>query len=144
MEHHYGLNPDSYTFKRSPIELVFHEQYNDINLAIRTEKRIQKWSGKKKAALAKGDWDKIKELAECRNNSHSKYLGLDSARPDNRGEARSDKVKGARPDNRGVMRPENTKEAGHDSGREVRYDKRRKAGKKKRKRKSKKFLSLGL
>jgi len=98
MEPQYGLNPDAYTFSRRPFKLVFHEQYNDITLAIRTEKKIQKWSAKKKAALAKGDWDRIKDLAECRNLSHSKYQGLDSARPDNKGEACLDYKGEARPD----------------------------------------------
>jgi len=87
-EHQKGLNKNCFTYKRRPLELIFHQVFNDVKQAIYFEKKIKKWSGKKKLALANEDFDMIQILAECRNASHSKYnpnneRGLDCARPDN-------------------------------------------------------------
>lgn len=82
-EHKKGLNKTCYTFKRRPIELIFHQVFNDIEQAIFYEKKLKKWSRKKKLALANGDFDNLQLLAECKNKTNSKNLGLDSARPDN-------------------------------------------------------------
>ena len=86
-EHQTGLNKNCFTFKRRPLKLIFKQEFNAINQAIYFEKKIKNWSGKKKIALADGDFDMIQILAECRNTSHSKYnpetkIGLDCARPD--------------------------------------------------------------
>lgn len=72
-EHQKGLNKNCFTFKRRPLELIFHQEFNDITQAIYFEKKIKKWSGKKKIALANGDFDMLQILAECRNATHSKY-----------------------------------------------------------------------
>ena len=72
-EHQKGLNKNSFTFKRRPILLIFKQEFNDVNQAIYFEKKIKKWSGKKKLALANGDFDMIQILSECRNATHSKY-----------------------------------------------------------------------
>jgi putative endonuclease len=82
-EHNKGLNKSGFTYKRRPVTLIFQQEFNDVNQAIYFEKKIKKWSSKKKLALAKGDDDLLKLLAQCRNESHSKNIGLDSARPDN-------------------------------------------------------------
>jgi putative endonuclease len=50
-----------------------HQEFNDVNQAIYFEKKIKKWSGKKKLALANGDFNMIQILSECRNATHSKY-----------------------------------------------------------------------
>ncbi|WP_405369447.1 GIY-YIG nuclease family protein [Nonlabens sp. Asnod2-A12] len=42
-EHQKGLNPRSFTFKRRPVELLFHEQFNDVFQAYHFEARIKKW-----------------------------------------------------------------------------------------------------
>lgn len=81
-EHQRGEDPECYTYSRRPLELVYHEMYYEILLAIEVEKKIKGWSGKKKQALINGDWERIKKLSECRNDSHFKNRGLDSARPD--------------------------------------------------------------
>ena len=85
-EHQNGLNKACFTYKRRPVELVFHQEFNDVEQAIYFEKKIKKWSGKKKLALGEEDYDLLRILAECRNETHAKYLnskvGLDSARPD--------------------------------------------------------------
>lgn len=50
-EHVDGINKNSYTFKRRPLELVFSEIFIDVNQAIQFEKRLKKWSKAKKDAL---------------------------------------------------------------------------------------------
>ena len=72
-EHQNGLNKNCFTFKRRPLELIFHQEFNDVNQAIYFEKKIKKWSGKKKQALANENFDLLEILAECRNATHSKY-----------------------------------------------------------------------
>ena len=71
-EHQKGLNRTCFTYKRRPVELIFCQEFNDVKQAIYFEKKIKKWSGKKKLALANGDYDLLKLLAECKNESHAK------------------------------------------------------------------------
>lgn len=84
-EHQKGLNKDCFTYKRRPVELIFQQEFNDIEQAIYFEKKIKKWSREKKLALANEDFDQLQVLSECKNKSHSKNIGLDSARPDTTG-----------------------------------------------------------
>ena len=72
-EHEKGRNATCFTFKRRPLKLVFHQEFNDVIQAIYSEKKIKKWSGKKKLALANEDFDLLQILSECRNSSHSQY-----------------------------------------------------------------------
>ncbi|WP_178989016.1 GIY-YIG nuclease family protein [Winogradskyella schleiferi] len=65
-EHQIGTYKDSYTYKRRPLELVFYAEFTDINLAIKSEKQIKKWSRAKKEALINGDFDKLPNLAKKR------------------------------------------------------------------------------
>lgn len=82
-EHQRGRNKNSYTYSRRPLKLIFHQEFSDVNQAIYFEKKIKKWSRKKKLALANNDFETLKILAECRNATHYKYQpGLDCARPD--------------------------------------------------------------
>lgn len=62
-EHEHGLDPGSYTFKRRPVTLVFHEMFNDIVQAIAFEKQIKGWKRAKKEAIIKGDWHLLPELS---------------------------------------------------------------------------------
>jgi putative endonuclease len=71
-EHNVGADKNSFTFKRRPVEVIFHQEFNDVNQAIWFEKKIKKWSAQKKRALANGDEILLKLLGECRNESHSK------------------------------------------------------------------------
>ncbi len=71
-EHIEGKNPDSYTFSRRPLELVFCEYFTDPKQTIAFEKQVKGWSRAKKEALIAGDWNKIAELAKCVNLSNSK------------------------------------------------------------------------
>lgn len=67
----------NHTKKRLPVKLVFVEEFERIDEAYQREKQVQGWSRKKKQALIDGAWDKLKEYAECQNESHCS--ALDSA-----------------------------------------------------------------
>ncbi|TND06578.1 MAG: GIY-YIGSF superfamily protein [Bacteroidetes bacterium] len=69
-EHEYGIDKDSYTFKRRPVDLQFCEAFDAAWKAIEFEKKIKKWSRGKKKALIEENWDKLKELSVCRNKTH--------------------------------------------------------------------------
>ncbi|NNG09184.1 MAG: GIY-YIG nuclease family protein [Arenibacter sp.] len=72
-EHQLGLNKTCFTYKRRPVKLIFEQKFNDVIQSIYFEKKLKKWSGKKKIALAKGHFDLLQILAECRNATHSDY-----------------------------------------------------------------------
>ena len=73
-EHQSGLHPKAYTFKRRPVELVFYTDFPDPRQAIAFEKQVKGWSRKKKEAIINGNWDRLKSLAECKNEtSHNNY-----------------------------------------------------------------------
>lgn len=72
-EHEMGLNKTSFTYKRRPLKLIFHQEFNNVEQAIYFEKKIKKWSGKKKLALANGKFNLLQILAECRNATHSNF-----------------------------------------------------------------------
>lgn len=72
-EHNKGLNKSCFTYDRRPVELIFNQEFNQIEQAIYFEKKIKKWSSKKKWALAKGNYDMLEILSECRNVTHYKY-----------------------------------------------------------------------
>ncbi len=73
LEHQKGENKSSFTYRRRPVELIFYQEFNDVNQAIYFEKKLKKWSAKKKLALANGDFDMLQILSECRNATHYKY-----------------------------------------------------------------------
>ncbi|WP_106791581.1 GIY-YIG nuclease family protein [Aquimarina sp. Aq78] len=82
-EHNYGYNDNSYTSTRRPVKLIFNQEFIQFEQAERFEKKIKKWSKKKKIALANDNFDLLKLLSECKNKSNSKnYSPLDSARGD--------------------------------------------------------------
>jgi putative endonuclease len=63
-EHNDGLNPESYTYTRKPVELVFYYEFNDVNQAIGFEKQIKGWSRKKKEAIINDNWELLPELSK--------------------------------------------------------------------------------
>ncbi len=63
-EHQSSDDPNSYVFKRRPLELTWSECYNDINQAIEKEKQIKGLSRKKKEALINEDYDLLIELSK--------------------------------------------------------------------------------
>lgn len=72
-EHQKGLNKNCFTYKRRPLKLIFQQEFNDVEQAIYFEKKIKNWSANKKFALAKGEFDLLQILSECRNATHSNY-----------------------------------------------------------------------
>lgn len=72
-EHQDGRNKNAFTHKRRPLELIFHQEFNDVEQAIYFEKKLKKWSAKKKLALANGNYEILQILAECRNMTHFKF-----------------------------------------------------------------------
>ena len=71
-EHEEGYDPESYTYSRRPLELVYADYFTDPKQAIAFEKQIKGWSRAKKESLIAGDWNKIKTLSICLNNTNSK------------------------------------------------------------------------
>lgn len=67
-EHESGKHRDSYTYSRRPIQLAFHAEFTDINLAIQTEKQIKKWSRAKKKTLIDNEFEKLPNLAKKKFN----------------------------------------------------------------------------
>ena len=73
-QHNSGEDPNCYTFKRRPVELMYVEAFQNYEMAIACEKQIKGWSRKKKEALIAGNFDRLKELAACGNpSSHLHY-----------------------------------------------------------------------
>lgn len=74
-EHNNGINSKCYTFKRRPLSLVFCENFPDVNQAIEFEKQVKGWSRKKKEAIINDNWEELKELSICKNETNYKnYL----------------------------------------------------------------------
>lgn len=71
-EHNLGEKATAYTFSRRPVELVYFQLFSDYNQAINWETQLKKWSRKKKEALIMENWNKIKELSECKNETSHK------------------------------------------------------------------------
>jgi putative endonuclease len=71
-EHNSGFNDNSYTSKRRPVKLIWHQEFIQFAQAEMFEKKIKKWSRAKKLALANDEYDMLPLLAECRNKSHAK------------------------------------------------------------------------
>jgi len=69
-EHQSGFNKEAYTYLRRPVRLVYAEQFSDYKLAYDWERKLKKWSAEKKWALIEENWDKLKELSVCQNDSH--------------------------------------------------------------------------
>jgi putative endonuclease len=80
VEHQNGEGAN-YTKKRLPVKLLYYEEYDRIDVAFQREKQVQGWSRLKKQALIDGNYDDLPKLAECKNSSHYKNQGFDSAQP---------------------------------------------------------------
>jgi len=65
-QHNAGAFPGGYTWSRRPVRLVWSEHFERITDAIAVERQIKGWSRAKKAALANGDWDLVRQLAKRR------------------------------------------------------------------------------
>jgi putative endonuclease len=72
-EHTAGSYPGSYTYSKRPVQLVFYEEFDNPEGAFEYEKKIKRWSRKKKQALIDGNWDQLKELSACKNKTSHRY-----------------------------------------------------------------------
>ncbi|WP_317126462.1 hypothetical protein [Pedobacter frigiditerrae] len=64
-----------YTYKRRSLILLFCENFTDVNQAIDFEQQIKGWTRKKKEAIINDNWEKLKDLSICKNNtSHKNYI----------------------------------------------------------------------
>ena len=72
LQHNKGIKQDAYTYIRRPVELVYCELFADFNLAIARETKIKKWSKAKKDALINSNWQKLRQEAECKNETSHK------------------------------------------------------------------------
>jgi putative endonuclease len=64
----------NYTRKRLPVELVFLEEFERVDIAFEKEKQVQGWSRKKKEALVNGNFNRLHELSKCQNLSRGKNV----------------------------------------------------------------------
>jgi len=62
-EYENGTDPSSYTCKRLPVKLVFHERFTDVNQAIAFEKQVKGWKRSKKEAIINGAWHLLPGLS---------------------------------------------------------------------------------
>lgn len=63
-EHQTGANPESYTFGRRPIKLVWSVVTESYQEAFQWERKIKGWSRAKKEALIRDDIDGIHEIVK--------------------------------------------------------------------------------
>jgi putative endonuclease len=54
----------AYTRHRRPVELVWHEEHENIGAAFGREKQIQNWSRAKREALIRQDYGALPDLAK--------------------------------------------------------------------------------
>ncbi|MBI4184746.1 MAG: GIY-YIG nuclease family protein [Proteobacteria bacterium] len=64
-EHNAGAF-DGYTKWRRPVQLVYHEEFQNPVDAVAMERRLKGWSRAKKEALIRGDFERLKMLARNR------------------------------------------------------------------------------
>ncbi len=61
--HNQGKGP-TYTAKRRPVQLVYHERFNNLDDAVRREGQVKKWSRAKKEALIRGEMETLQKLSK--------------------------------------------------------------------------------
>ncbi|MEK0421943.1 MAG: hypothetical protein RLZZ161_1794 [Bacteroidota bacterium] len=65
-QHQLGKWPNSYTYSRRPVELLYYESYQWVWDAIAREKQIKGWSRVKKEALIAGNLETLKENSKSK------------------------------------------------------------------------------
>jgi predicted GIY-YIG superfamily endonuclease len=79
-EHQTGAHPESYTFSRRPVELVWSEIVETYQEAFRWEQQIKGWSRAKKEALIRGDIYGIHEIVKAERKRREKTKSKQNAR----------------------------------------------------------------
>lgn len=77
-QHQNGMGAN-HTKKRLPVELVYCEEFERVDVAFAREKQVQGWGRAKKEALMASDMNQLHELAACINETS--HAGFDSAQP---------------------------------------------------------------
>ncbi len=72
IEHNSGTDPKSYTYSRRPVQIKYCEHFQYVYDAIAWEKQLKGWSRKKKEALFNDNWNEIRKLAACKNDTSHK------------------------------------------------------------------------
>lgn len=72
VEHQLGKKPECYTYTRRPLRMIFHQEFMQFDQAKHYEKKIKKWSRSKKLALANENYELLKFLSMCKNETNSK------------------------------------------------------------------------
>ena len=62
-EHNLGVHPQSYTFRRRPVELMWNESFDRYDDMIACERQLKGWSRAKKEALIAGDGYSLKAFS---------------------------------------------------------------------------------
>lgn len=62
-QHQEGLDLSCYTFSRRPVKLVYVAIFGDVNEAIAWEKRVKRWSKRKKEALIRREYEMLPLLS---------------------------------------------------------------------------------
>ena len=69
-EHQIGINKNCYTYNKRPVQLVFSELFQDNMYGIEWEKKIKRWTRRKKEALIAGNYNDLHQFSVCKNQSH--------------------------------------------------------------------------
>ena len=69
IEQHQSGEGANHTKKHLPVKLVYFEKFERIDHAFYREKQVQGWSRKKKEALFNDNWNEIRKLAACKNET---------------------------------------------------------------------------
>ena len=67
---HQNGEGSNFTKKYLPIELVYFESFIHIEDAFKREKQVQGWTKAKKIALINSDFNLLKQLSQCKNDTH--------------------------------------------------------------------------
>ena len=63
-QHCYGIDPKCYTYNRRPLILVYAGEFQFIHDAINFEKRLKRWSHRKKRAFARKKWSSLRRYSK--------------------------------------------------------------------------------
>lgn len=72
VEHQLGKKSECYTYTRRLLRIIFHQEFMQFEQAKQYEKKIKKWSRSKKLALANENFELLKFLSMCKNETNSK------------------------------------------------------------------------
>jgi len=62
-EHSSGIHRECYTFNRRPLRLVHVSEFSEVDQAIAFEKKLKRWSHRKKRAFATGNFGDLARFA---------------------------------------------------------------------------------